>query len=551
MPETNGEAKLKKVITKIHLQNFRKFENATFAFKGGLNILVGNNDQGKSTLLEAVTLALTGRWQGRNFGTELNPHFVNLSATQKYLQQLRAGAGDPVAPPEVIIDLFLEPGDPKVDRLTGTNNYDGQDKPGLRIRAALDEALRDEYRTYVSDPSMVMNVPTEFYRVDWIDFSGNSVNARAVPVGAAMIDASRIRLQSGSDFYLKKIVADALEPKQRVNLSASYRRTQEAFARDPAIAAVNTELDSKRGEVTSGNLTLGVDASQNNHWDNAMTPHLDEVPFSMLGSGEQSKLKIMLALSRRAVDVGVVLVEEPENHLSFSEMNRLIRHIRDNCVEHQLVLATHSSYVINKLGLENLMLVGETGDHGISTLEKDTAHYFEKLSGYDTLRLVLARQVVLVEGPSDELVIQKAYRDRHGRLPIEDGIDVINVRGLSAPRFLNLAIPLERRSVVVTDNDGKLASVQARYAEYDKKDFISICVSDKEDLKTLEPHLVDAIGRELLGSLLDRSFTTDAQAVEWMIKDNNKTDAALAIFESVEKLPMPAYINEALDALSE
>ena len=42
--------------------------------------------------------------------------------------------------------------------------------------------------------------------------------------------------------------------------------------------------------------------------------------------------------------------------------------------------------------------------------------------------LVLAKRVILVEGPSDELVVQRAYRDAHnGRLPIQDGVDVMSM----------------------------------------------------------------------------------------------------------------------------
>jgi predicted ATP-dependent endonuclease of OLD family len=32
-----------------------------------------------------------------------------------------------------------------------------------------------------------------------------------------------------------------------------------------------------------------------------------------------------------------------------------------------------------------------------------------KLPGYDTLRLILCNKAILVEGPSDELIVQKAY----------------------------------------------------------------------------------------------------------------------------------------------
>lgn len=37
-------------------------------------------------------------------------------------------------------------------------------------------------------------------------------------------------------------------------------------------------------------------------------------------------------------------------------------------------------------------------------------------------------QAILVEGDSDELIVQRAYMDSHrGKLPISDGIDIISV----------------------------------------------------------------------------------------------------------------------------
>lgn len=49
------------MLTKIVIKNYRCYEDFTLEFNKGLNILVGDNDSGKSTLLEAIGLALTGR----------------------------------------------------------------------------------------------------------------------------------------------------------------------------------------------------------------------------------------------------------------------------------------------------------------------------------------------------------------------------------------------------------------------------------------------------------------------------------------------------------
>ena len=40
------------VIKKLALENFRNYENETFAFADGLNILTGKNAQGKTNCAE-------------------------------------------------------------------------------------------------------------------------------------------------------------------------------------------------------------------------------------------------------------------------------------------------------------------------------------------------------------------------------------------------------------------------------------------------------------------------------------------------------------------
>ena len=96
----------------------------------------------------------------------------------------------------------------------------------------------------------------------------------------------------------------------------------------------------------------------------------------------------------------------------------------------QIIASTHSSFVANKLGLENLILLSGDNCCSMQSLKKETFEFFKKVAGYDTLRLILCKKSILVEGDSDELVVQRAYMDTHeGRLPIQDGIDVMTVGG--------------------------------------------------------------------------------------------------------------------------
>jgi putative ATP-dependent endonuclease of OLD family len=530
------------MISKIAIRNYRLFEHLDLEFDSGVNVIVGDNDAGKSTLIEAINLALTGRVDGRMVSQDFPPFLVNLDATAAYIESLKGGT--PLAPPEVIIDLFFDD-DTGADLLRGTNNIHGEDACGIRIRAAFSDDYNQEYTNFIAKPEQVHLVPTEYYRVEWLGFSGNTITARSVPANASVIDPSLIRLQSGTDYYLQNIIKTHLEPKERVELSRAYRSLRETFSENPSVKSVNDKLSGEQGDVSDRTLSLSIDISQRYTWEGSLAAHLDELPFAYIGKGEQNCVKTLLALGRKAADAHIVLIEEPENHLSFTSLRRLIGKIEAKCKGKQVIIATHSSFVLNKLGLQNLILLSESGASRLTDLPEGTVDYFKKLPGFDTLRVVLAKRVMLVEGPSDELIVQRAYLDVHGRQAIDDGIDIISVRGLSFSRFLDLAVQLGRRVSVVRDNDGKPADkIRDRYRAHAQHDFVSVHVSDDPQLKTLEPQIAAVNDLQRLNTLFGTSCRDADELVDYMA--DNKTTVALAIFEAADPIVMPEYVRDAV-----
>ncbi len=71
------------VIDKIVIENFKGFKDwFTLPLNRGLNIIVGNNEAGKSTILEAINLALTGLYNGRYLQNELTQYLFNNEAIE-------------------------------------------------------------------------------------------------------------------------------------------------------------------------------------------------------------------------------------------------------------------------------------------------------------------------------------------------------------------------------------------------------------------------------------------------------------------------------------
>lgn len=526
-------------IERVIVKNYRTLKNADVKFGEGVNIIVGENETGKSTLLEAINLALRRQVNRRPVDYELHPHLINSEATAQFVAAHQARR--PIPPPEILIELYLK-ATPEVEILRGSINSERIDTPGISLAIKLDENLAAQYKSYVADPDAVIGVPIEFYEVIWLSFGNARLSHHAVPLKSVLVDPSNIPNLYTANKYVLEAVRDYLTKDQAVDLALAYRKMRDEFQGDKRITAINAELLTKKGVVSEKTLTIAMDTTTRTSWETGVLPHLDDIPLTLVGKGEQNSVKIKLAIES-AEKCDVILMEEPENHLTHANLGKLLSHMAARCIDKQLIVSTHSSFVLNKLGIDNVIMF--SGEQGVTLdrLPPDTRSYFQRLPGHDTLRMILAKRTILVEGPSDELIVQKGYKQKHGRLPLEAGVEVISV-GTSFKRFLDIARLLRLDVSVVRDNDGDPGGKRALFEDYATAENIHIHIDSDADARTLEPQLWKANGRENLNSMLGTDFATDRELIDFMTA--NKTDCALALFEHTDALAIPAYISDAI-----
>jgi hypothetical protein len=526
-------------IERVIIRNYRCLAKIDMRLRNGMNIIVGDNEAGKSTFLEAVHLALTGQLYGRPAAYELHQYLFHEQAVADYMSALKSSA--PKALPEILIELYFDD-DPALAEWQGDNNSLSVDKRGVSFAIKFNEAHKADYQRYVANPADVLGLPIEYYKTEWMGFHHDQIAPRTRPLRSTIVDASNIRNNSLSTRYISDIIQD-LPAADRVDLSLSYRSMKSKFMDDPRVKAINTGLAGKKLAMTDKTLSLSLDSGSRTNWEASMMPHLNAIPMPLVGKGEQNSVKIRLAIGA-AEKTHVLLVEEPENHLSHGNLGRMIAAIDAGAQGRQVLLTSHSSFVINKLGIASLLLFANQTFLPLEALTPATADYFKKLPGYDTLRLILSRRCILVEGPSDELVVQKAYLAKHGRMPQDDGVDVISVRSLAFKRFLEIAKALGTLTAVVTDNDGNPGKLPMKYQDYAGVASIKLCYSTDASLKTLEPHMVKVNGLAGLNAVLGTSLTTEDALTEAMIDD--KTGWALKVFETDKPIIFPDYINDAV-----
>ena len=530
-------------ISKLHIMGFRCFKDFEIKFNEHQNILVGNNSVGKSTILDAINLCVSGMHRGQPIRNSLSSYLFNQDNVTEYLKSCEEG-NTQIGPPKISIEVFFDGKDDEVGILA---DFEGdfssvQSGQGVRIDIEFDEEYKEEYEELCKNPAQIKSLPIEYYKCTRQTFARNKVTNRIMPMHSLLVDTSSVANNRGIvDSYLNRMISDLLASDDRVTLASAFRQMKEDFSDNLSVKEV---VDKYKDFAQD--FSLSLDPSVSTNWESLLVAKIKDIPFHYIGKGEQCMTKTYMALQPWSEKPCALLIEEPENHLSHAKLNIFLDQIGERNKNRQIIVTTHSSVVCNKLDLGNLILLGGTTPIFFNAIEESTRAFFTKLSGYDTLRVVLSNKAILVEGPCDDLIVQRAYKDKFGKLPIQDGIDIISVSGLSFKRYLTLVKGMSKQIAIITDNDGKSQKKHEWY-DNDQTETIRFFISDDDNAKTLEPQIVAANNDNLdkLCKIVGYNGECDAIVLaEFMQK--NKTDSALSIFEAEDSITIPQYIQEAI-----
>lgn len=519
-------------VKKLVLKNFKRFKTLELDFDPELNILVGGNEAGKSSVLQALDIVLSAsRSKVEALGLET---LFNVDCIAEFLAKTPRKIEDL---PELVIEVYFDGvADPDLD---GRNNSKGIDALGMKLECKPVEDYTKQIKEILDGPHD--SFPFEYYGIQFLTFTDEAIFPHKKPFKHLLIDSAQINNEYATREYTRSMYAAHASVVERNLHGFEYRRAKLKF-RDDILKEMNDPLDIYKFDVrTSPKASIETDI--------IITE--GDIPIDSKGKGRQCFIKTEFALRDREHALDVLLLEEPENHLSHVHMRKLIERIRDSRKK-QLFIATHSSFIATRLNLKNVQILSEetpSKPASLKSLSKETAEFFMKAPDNNVLELALCKKTILVEGDAEFILMDALYKNSApGASTDSDGVHVISVDGTSFKRYLELAELLNIRVAVIRDNDrdyqancvenytGHLAASIKIFADSDNaRHSFEVCMY--QDNKALcEAQF--AAGRRTLS------------VEEWMLK--NKTDAAFTLLEKKgAELAVPAYIKQAVEWIRE
>ena len=514
------------IISKLRLINFKRFKDYIVEPNEKINIFVGDNEAGKSSILEAIDLAASGNVRRvEAIGID---KLLNAEAVSAFQHGRRNFENLPVLKVELYLLGTYD------HTMNGKNNSDGVVCDGIRLVC---EPNRD-YRSEITDAlnSYQDYFPYDYYFARFSTFADEGYSGYKKKIHSTLIDSTIMNSDRATNDFVQRMYMKFTESneKERALHKSQYRLLRNHFRTD-SLRALN-------GRVPAGkNYAFGLKSGNSMNFEGDLMIYEDEVGIDSKGTGKQVFIKTDFALERSGGNADLILLEEPENHLSPVNLRKLIQRVAAT-QSGQLFITTHSSLISTRLELKNLLIMHAEGENRpvkLKELRDDTAKYFLKTPPASIVEYALSQRALLVEGPSEYMLLERFYKSVAGKTPEEESVNIIDVRGLSFKRYLEIAQLTGLKVAVLTDNDRDYKKhCEDKYSEFSTDENIGIFY-DKDNSKRTFEVVLYGVNADLCDSL----FEGDAQS--YMLE--NKTESALTLLSQDREIAVPDYIKRAID----
>lgn len=519
-------------IKSLYIDGFKKFKTFTLNFNEDLNILVGENEAGKSTILEALMIVLNQNYM--NLDKTLLAPLFNLENIERF-------KNDPKIEnlPKIYIEVELElDNDTENIGFYGENNLTKKEKSGISFSCIFDEAFNDILINAISAKAKdEIDVPYEFYSLKWKTFQGSAYNNKLNPFNLLFIDTSEGSSASAFYNYGRNLFLNKFEESKILIGKNTFREgVDKAF-----LSTGLTEFDDNNKSFRLNHQKIII--------ENIISIYDSGIPLENKGGGMKSIIKTDLALNKKS-NTNLVLMEEPEVHLSHTNLLKMLSLIKgDKNNAKQLILTTHNDLIATHLDLRKVIWVNGSEGKSLKNVDANTANFFAKASDNNFLKFLLSKKVILVEGPTESLMIPYLYKKRYEKSLEEDDITIISCNGVKYKRYKD--IDNTKKVAALIDNDNKSNKINESLNSGNQQNAKNFRIFTSQNT---EEYTWEVCFYNVNKTIIDEYFKrpdicfvdkNENNVVEKMLKE--KTEAAYILVNSDLDFEIPKYVNEAFE----
>lgn len=456
-------------LSNIKLWNFRKYGNDTFNiekpnlylnFTEGLNVLIGENDSGKTAIIDAIKIVLKTH----------SYEYIKIEADDFYNNSDR-----------LRIELkFKGLLDEEAKNFTEWLTWEGQGEDSTPILRVFYDVRRKDYKILPSE--VKAGADTEGYSLtaEAREYLKATYLRPLRDAENELISKRNSRLSQillGDDIFKEKEI-----PHPLVEEFKNINNSIEDYFKDGAEGAdIKKKIDSYIKGFYGEEKESLFEASKND-----IKSILEKLSLSLnsqknVGLGTLNRLFMaaeLLHLNKENWEgLRLGLIEELEAHLHPQAQMQVIETLQKQD-EVQLIITTHSPNLASKIKLKNLIICNGNNAFPMgkdyTELKEDSYVFLEKFLDVTKSNLFFAKGVILVEGWAEEILIPSLAKAIGIDLTAK-GVSVVNIGNVGFDHYSNIFLRknapfMDIPVAVVTDCDVK--EYEKEGSEYQRRNDI-------------------------------------------------------------------------------
>lgn len=580
-------------ISRLIIKNYRNLKDIDICL-GETVVLIGENNSGKSNLLRAVTLPFLtdeSSFSGKSLSW-IDINDVVKAEYYQYIIENQSGivdgtikCGDFISKmPIVMIEVQLKP--------EATETYFVKDLSYSVVNGELVYGLRYEYKPSKSEEifklvkhvlsqetvdensikKVKMNLlPTEFYSYSITVPDKGSVSYdtlklyKYTSLEAERDEFSRTKERLGSK-SLVKVLQMGLTDDDKLKVEKEYNHFFEELKTVSKMDHVINWQDES--ELTDAkdffeHISILPNMPPMQTILNSIRLGYSDAELTLQGLGYRNLILLLVLINslmgkKNDVALNILTIEEPEAHLCINNIRLMASFLKVFATKNkvaQLFYSTHSTELINKMDLKNVVIVHNGRAFSLlQELEEEERDYLTKNPNLDLFKLFFSKKCILFEGISEEMLI-RSYLDSKNELSDIELISFHKGYTKIIDIWKKVNAGTNNKLGIIRDYDYQ-DNAKKEHDKYD--DGKTICVRTTDE-KTLEPEIVKTgdnytILKDKYGETLGwKDMSSEEMQKAWQ---NAKASDMLTICKDIghgdlPDLEMPKHIKEVLDFMKE
>jgi len=458
-------------LKELKLWNFRKYgslesfdidkPNLTVPFTKGLNVLIGENDSGKTAILDAIKLVLKTHayeWlkiedtdfydNSTTLRVELEFRGIETNEAKNFIEWL-GWTKEVIDGKEVDVSILklIYQVEKRNGKLIPADVKAGMDGVGYPLNAEARDYLKTTYLKALRD-------------------ADNDLTAKK--------NSRLSQILQEHKFFKKKNEGEAEENLPFVKEFIQLNKNIEDWFKDDTIKegtteSVKSEIKGKIDSFLQNFITKEIE-SKFSLGNPEIKNILEKISLGInnhfnLGLGTMNRLYMaaeLLHLKKEWNGLKLCMIEELEAHLHSQAQMKIIEALQKETGV-QFILTTHSPNLASKVPLKNLILCKDNNvfplGESYTQLKKESYSYLERFLDVTKSNLFFAKGVIIVEGWSEEILIPELAK-KLGYNLTEKEISIVNVGSTAYLHFAKIFLRNDNGNIgvpvsIITDLDNR------------------------------------------------------------------------------------------------